>query len=67
MPRTNQDRADNGDIALNAYADHIGTPRGDDSLLCDLLADLRHWAKWNKVDIDNAWAMSGTHFNAEDK
>lgn len=55
-------------LAANAARTNTDGPDVDPhSALRDLLTNLRHWCKRNRVDFDSAVFMSGEHFSAETK
>ena len=64
----NENRVDRADHVLRLYAEIEGSEAYEDdaeSLLCDLLTDLRHWADANGLDIYRGLDMSYTHYLAE--
>lgn len=61
--RTNEDRIDTGRQIVDAYGQAMGQ---DESNLSDLLADLMHYAKSEKLDFDAEVERGRFHFEAED-
>ena len=61
----NERRAERAAIALQAYM-NIGATE-DDSLLYDLLVDLRHWADHNGKDFDVTVVKSKESYAEETK
>ena len=66
---TNEDRADRGEVILEAHAAQFG-PReydGDNgqSQLGDILADLMHYAADQGLDFDAALSMGTDHYGDE--
>lgn len=59
----NQRRAARASIALAAY--RTATRTHPDDALCDLLADLMHWASQNGFDFMADYDMARCHFDAE--
>ncbi|MBU2582731.1 MAG: hypothetical protein KJ622_13545 [Alphaproteobacteria bacterium] len=59
----NQRRAARASIALAAYRTATGTE--PDDALCDLLADLMHWANQHGFDFAGDYDMARCHFDAE--
>lgn len=66
---TNDDRADSAQAALDAFAEAARMAEAGETtetLLRDLLTNLRHLCAREKVDFANAVAMSQFHFSAEE-
>ena len=66
----NLGRAERADQALRLYAEIEGSEAYEDdaeSLLCDLLTDLRHWADENDIDFYGRLNLSYAHYVAERK
>lgn len=61
---TNEERAARAEAALELYCRITGDSE-DDTMLADLLTDLRHWAARDGHDFDNANFISEIHFNHE--
>lgn len=61
---TNEDRAAHAEAALELYCRITGDSE-DDTMLVDLLTDLRHWAARNGHNFDDANFISEIHFNNE--
>jgi hypothetical protein len=60
---TNADRCAWAEEAIRGL---VGRTRCDyDSALCDLLADLMHWAAAHALDFDDALDQAREHFAAE--
>lgn len=65
---TNEGRAESAQAALNAFADAARMAEaGEDqeTILRDLLTNLRHLCARDGVDFDAAVRMSAFHFDAE--
>lgn len=63
---TNDDRAEYAHAALEAFQERTRTNDEDgDTILRDLLTDLRHWADREGVDFDRELSASLDHFNEE--
>lgn len=56
-------RASRAARAVTAFQDVTGTD--DEDVLCDLLADLMHWADRNDYDFDAALTRGRDHYEAE--
>lgn len=66
MEPTNKDRAQRGRNAARSNAAETGMKNDDpDSVLSDLLADLRHYAHEEGFDFEAAVQLSGDHFREE--
>jgi len=67
--RTNADRAETGFRLVQTHTAQFPDTEyeGDDgeTQLCDILADLMHYAKEQAIDFYRAYAMAQTHFNEE--
>lgn len=60
---TNKERADWAQAALDAFCQ---TPGADpEHALCDLLADLMHWADGSGVDFEATLHGARGHYDAE--
>jgi hypothetical protein len=59
----NDKRAAWAAIAIAAFQKATGTE--DEDALCDLLADLRHWADRQGYDFEAASARANNHYEAE--
>lgn len=59
----NEDRAEWAEQALATFMKRTGTDRED--ALCDLLADLMHWADRNGGDFDSQLDRARMHYEAE--
>lgn len=64
MSEENERRADRARAALEAYA-AARNENGDESHLRDLLADLMHYCKAERVDFNRALATAQMHFEYE--
>ncbi len=62
MP-TNHDRAKWADKAIRTFRKQTGCDHEDS--LCDLIADLRHWADAQNFDFEAALYRAGHHYEAE--
>lgn len=51
------------EVCMAAYRAACGVSK--DSAICDLLADLRHWADANGVDFDDELNRANGHYAAE--
>ena len=60
---TNLDRANWADKAIRTFRKQTGCDIEDS--LCDLIADLRHWADAQNCDFDAALYRAGNHYEAE--
>ena len=60
---TNLDRANWADKALRTFRKQTGCDHEDS--LCDLIADLRHWADAQNFDFDAALYRAAHHYEAE--
>ena len=60
---TNLDRANWADKAIRTFRKQTGCDFEDS--LCDLIADLRHWADAQNFDFDAALYRAGHHYEAE--
>lgn len=61
--RTNSERADRAESALMKYNGSDSRDPGVDGqeeMLSDMLGDLRHWARLNKVDFERCNARGQT-------
>jgi hypothetical protein len=72
--KLNAERVTDAEQALVAYAnvkehnqtDYLDrTSQDREDWLVDILADLRHWARSNKLDFDDCVRMATNHFEAE--
>lgn len=63
----NHQRALRVQYALDAYMDAHGETGelSEQEILCDLLADLRHWAQGMDLDFGRAAATAEIHFDFE--
>ena len=62
------ERVQRADKVLRLYAEIEGSEAYEDdaeALLCDLLADLRHWAHENYIDFHSRNAMAEVHYQEE--
>lgn len=62
---SNRQRAEWGEIGLEAFRSEIMPDEDDDTTMCDFLCDLMHWCKRNRVDFDHALARGRDHFRFE--
>lgn len=67
---TNDDRAEWAELAIDTFAKATGmrserNDEDDETILGDLLTDLRHWAAANGVDFDAICAGSAHTFAEE--
>jgi len=60
---TNLDRANWADKAIRTFRKQTGCDHEDS--LCDLIADLRHWADAQNFDFDAALYRASYHYEAE--
>jgi hypothetical protein len=61
----NTDRANSAQIALNAFAAAEGENPDDESLLCDLLSNLKHYADRAGIDFEREFELADIHYNEE--
>jgi hypothetical protein len=61
--RMNDDRAGWAGLAIAAFKDATGTD--DEDMLCDLLADLMHWADRAQYDFEAALTGGRDHYEEE--
>ena len=69
----NADRVESADVALQAFHKYSKwptpfwqlCPQDQQDILCDLLANLRHWCRAEAVDFEAAVRISQDHFEEE--
>ena len=70
----NTDRASAAEAALVAYASHMESRKleeladsrqSSEEWIIDLLSDLRHWARGENLNFDDAVRISENHFQCE--
>lgn len=66
---TERRKADLVRPAVAAYEAHVGDYGPDDraTMLCDMLADLMHYARRERVDFDTELDRARGHFEAEQR
>ena len=62
----NETRAEWAQVAIDAFTDRVSMDgEGDETILTDLLADLRHWANTKGISYEEADRRSEYHYNCE--